>query len=135
MNASSGSYARIAGIALVLILAATLGLIVGNVLNARNDRAGSGAGGAAMPHLGGLDGAHYAALQQVDAGNPSYADPYRAHVRAAGVERTEAFFPNVWGNVADDASAITDAVFPNIWGNVESGSEAAAGSATTPTPR
>ena len=151
MNASASAIARIAGIALVLILAAILGLVAGNALNARNAGAGVGAGGAAMPHMSGFDGARDAALQGAGAVNPGYADPYRAHIKAGGAVVSDRVFPNVWGNVADDAAPAyadpyrahiraagadpADAFFPNVWGNVESGNEAAAGSATAPTPR
>ena len=155
MNATASAITRIAGIALVLILAAILGLVAGNVLNARSDGAGVGAGGAGLPHMSGFDGARYSALRADDAVNPSYADPYRAHLQAARADAPDAIFPNVWGNVADDGSDAgaptsadpyrahiraagadtADAVFPNVWGNVESGNEAAAGSATAPTLR
>lgn len=69
MNATASAFARIAGVAIVLILAAALGLIVGNALNARADSGvGAGAAGAALPHMSGFDGARYAAQQREAAG-------------------------------------------------------------------
>ena len=64
MNATATAVARIAGVALVLTVAAALGLYAGTLINARDDAgAGIGAGGSALPHMSGFDGAR----QQHDA--------------------------------------------------------------------
>jgi hypothetical protein len=142
VNATFSPVARIAGVAIVLILAAALGLIAGNALNARVD-VGAGAD-ASLPHMGGFDGARYDSSQR-DGATVSGPGP----------------FPNVWGNVADDgaapeAPAYADpyrrhiegaasdpaVVGPQTWGNIDerhdarSSDESSVGeSLTAPTPR
>ena len=117
MNATASAITRIAGIALVLILAAILGLVAGNVLNAR---------GAGSPAGAGLPDTVYAnvwgnvADDVASAGAPAYADPYRAHMQAAA-----------------QADAAIDSL--QTWGNVDERHDAPAqpanGSATAPTLR
>jgi hypothetical protein len=100
VNASATAVARTVGIALVLILAATFGLVIGNLISLRDTGASVGAG-AHLPHMGGFDGARYAQIQpaamrgfdwaqfhvqQGDVaglGAPAYADPYRQIVEEA----------------------------------------------------
>ena len=87
MNASGTAVARIVGIALVLILAATFGLVVGNLLSMRDAGTAAGAG-ATTPHMT-FDGARFH-LQQGDVeavGAPAYADPYRQIIEEAGDAR------------------------------------------------
>lgn len=125
MNATSAAAARIAGVAIVLILAAALGLIVGNVLNARAESGpGAGAGGPGLPHMGGFDGARYASQQDDDAsvGTPSYADPHLL-IQQAAADAAAGNSLQTWGNVDErnDASA--------------SGRSSARESLTAPTPR
>jgi FlaG/FlaF family flagellin (archaellin) len=84
VNASATAIARIATIALVLVLAAAFGLVVGNLLGMRDEGAAVGAG--SMSHMRGFDWAQYH-VQQGDVaaiGAPTYADPYRQIVEDAG---------------------------------------------------
>jgi hypothetical protein len=110
VNASGTAVARIAGIALVLVLAATFGLIVGNLLIMRDAGAATGAG-ASTPYVKAFDGARFHLqqgdveglgspaydgarfhLQQGDVdgtGVPTYADPYRQIIEeASGADRS-----------------------------------------------
>ena len=101
MNATTRPLARIAGVAIVLILAAALGLIVGNALNARAESGlGAGAGGPALPHMGGFDGARYDSQQRDDAsvGTPSYADPHLL-IQQAAADAADGDSLQTWGNV------------------------------------
>jgi hypothetical protein len=84
VNASGTAVARIVGIAVVLMLAAAFGLVVGNLLSMRDAGAAAGAG-ASTPYMIDFDGARFH-LQQGDvegAGSPSYADPYRLIIEEA----------------------------------------------------
>ena len=130
MNASTAAVARSAAMAVVLVLAAALGLIVGSVLNARDGGPlESGARGASTPHMGGFDGARNSALEDAATGTPTYADPYRHLIqRAGGSELPDAIFPNVWGNVE-----AADPITSERWGNIEEAP--ARESLTAPTPR
>jgi hypothetical protein len=83
VNATGTALARTVGIALVLILAATFGLVVGNLLSMRDAGAPAGAG-ASIPHMT-FDGARFH-LQQGDVeavGAPAYADPYNQIIEDA----------------------------------------------------
>jgi hypothetical protein len=85
VNASGTAVARIVGIALVLVLAAAFGLVVGNLLSMRDAGAAAGAG-ASTRYMNNFDGARFH-LQQGDvegAGAPAYADPYRLIIEDAG---------------------------------------------------
>ena len=130
MNASTAAVARSAAVAVVLVLAAALGLVVGSVLNARDAGAiESGARGASMPHMSGFDGARNSALQDAATGTPAYADPYQHLIqRAGGSDLPDAIFPNVWGNIEEP-----DPITSESWGNIEEAP--AKGSLTAPTPR
>lgn len=105
MNATASAVARIAGVAIVLILAAAIGLIAGTALNARDD---GGAGiGAAQPHMGSFDGARYAPVQR-DAATietPSYADPYRQLIEQAAAGAADDTFTQTWGNLDERRDA------------------------------
>jgi hypothetical protein len=117
VNASTAAVARSAAVAIVLILAAALGLVVGTVLDARDGGAlEPGARGASMPHVSDFDGA------------PTYADPYRHLVQSAGrSDVPDTIFPNTWGNIEE-----ADPVTSESWGNIET---PARESLTAPTPR
>ena len=107
MNATTSAVARIAGVAIVLILAAALGLIAGNALNARDDAgAGVGAGGPGQPHMGGFDGARTAVLQRDAAaiGAPAYADPYRLLIQQGAADAADTF-TQTWGNLDERRDA------------------------------
>ena len=110
MNARSSAVARIAGVAIVLILAAALGLIVGNALNARNAGAAVGGPGPFANVWGNVadDGA--------TTGAPAYADPYRQIIERA---------------TANDAGPVTS----ESWGNIEEAASAGVESLTAPTAR
>jgi hypothetical protein len=123
VNATSTAVARIAGVAIVLILAAALGLIVGNALNARASGAEAGAAGASLPHMSGFDGARYAP-QQREAAGPGL--PHMSGFDGARYQtqqREAAVIPQTWGNVDErhDASSSEQA--------------SARESLTAPTPR
>jgi hypothetical protein len=113
VNPSTAAVARSAAVAIVLILAAALGLVAGSVLDARDGGAiDPGARGPSVPHMSGFDGARDSALQNAGTGAPAYA----------------AVFPNVWGNIEQ-----ADPVTSESWGNIEGTS--ARESLTAPTPR
>jgi hypothetical protein len=116
VNPSTAAIARSAVVAIVLLLAAVLGLVVGNALDARDGGAiDPGAGAASMPHLSGFDGARYEALQDTAIGAPAYADPYRQQIQRAGqADLPDTVFPNVWGNIE-----AADPVTSESWGNIE----------------
>ncbi len=101
----------------MLTVAAALGLYAGTLINARDD-AGAGAGGSALPHMSGFDGAR----QQHDAAIDAPAD-------AAPVG------PQAWGNI----EAAPAPVGPQAWGNIdERGSSdptSDSASLTAPRPR
>jgi hypothetical protein len=130
VNPSTAAVARSAAVAIVLILAAALGLIVGSVLDARDGGAiDPGARGPSMPHMSGFDGARDSALQNAAAGAPAYADPYRQLVQRAGQsDVSAAVYPNVWGNIEE-----ADPVTSESWGNIDETSAGA--SLTAPTLR
>ena len=93
MNATSSPLARIAEVAVVLILAAALGLLAGNVLNARD--AGPAGGPGPFPNVWG-NHADIAA----PAGVPAYADPYRQIIRQAAASDADPVTSESWGNIA-----------------------------------
>jgi hypothetical protein len=130
VNPSTAAVARSATVAIVLILAAALGLVVGSVLDARDGGAiDPGARGASVPHMSGFDGARDSALQNAATGAPAYADPYRQLIQGVGrSDVPDAVFPNVWGNIEE-----ADPVTSESWGNVAATSPGE--SLTAPTPR
>jgi hypothetical protein len=100
VNPSTAAVARSAAVAVVLILAAVLGLVVGNALNARGEGAiGPGAGAASVPHLSGFDGARYEALDDSATGAPAYADPYRLRIQQGAADAADDSFTQTWGNL------------------------------------
>lgn len=94
MNASSSPLARIAGVAIVLILAAAVGLMAGNALNARD--AGPAGGPGPFPNVWGN-----VADDGVTAGRPAYADPYRQLIRQGAASDADPITSESWGNVAE----------------------------------
>ena len=125
MNATSTAAARIAGVAIVLILAAAFGLIVGNALNARGaSGAEAGAAGAGVPHMGGFDGARYDSQERDAAavGTPSYADPHLL-IQQAAADAADGDSLQTWGNVDERHHG------------APSGRSSARESLTAPTPR
>lgn len=105
MNPTASAVARIAGVAIVLILAAALGLIAGNALNARDD-AGIGAAGPALQPMDAFEGARYTPVQR-DAATvetPSYADPYRLLVEEGRADAATVV-PQTWGNIDERRDA------------------------------
>jgi hypothetical protein len=132
VNQSGNAVIRIAAMGIVLILAAVIGLVAGNALNARDGGAiNPGAGADALPHLSGFDGARYEALESTAIGAPAYADPYRQRIQNGGqAALPDTVFPNVWGNVA-----APDPVTSESWGNIGNDAEAARDSLTAPALR
>ena len=163
MNATATSLARLAAIAIVVLLAAVLGLVAGNWIQRADSDLSAGAGGAALPHVGGLDGAHFAAVGGALAGAPSYADPHRRIMEAAesavGASNAYEQYQRIeHAAAADDAVDPADAyeqyqriehngdadAFTQTWGNLDEGDARAGGDddaapaprmPTAPTPR
>lgn len=94
MNATSSPLARIAEVAVVLILAAALGLLAGNALNARD--AGPAGGPGPFPNVWG-NHADIAAA----AGAPEYADPYRQFIQQGAATEADPVTSESWGNIAE----------------------------------
>ena len=113
MNATASPLARIAGVAIVLILAAAVGLMAGNALNARD--AGPAGGPGPFPNVWGNHADIGAA-----AGAPSYADPFRGHIQEGTGAAAEApgyadpYRQLIRQGAASDPAAITS----ESWGNV-----------------
>ena len=112
MNATSSPLARIAEVAVVLILAAALGLLAGNVLNGRD--AGPAGGPGPFPNVWG-NHADIAA----GAGAPSYADPYRAHIQeGAAAAGAPAYADPYRQFIQPGAATEADPVTSESWGNI-----------------
>lgn len=107
MNPAAASVARGAVVAIVLLLAAIVGLIAGNAINPDNGELAPGAG----PVYANVWGNH-AVDDASAAGAPSYADPYRQRIQDAGAAPLagDAVYENVWGNHADDDAANADSL-------------------------
>ena len=93
MNATTSPLARIAGVAIVLILAAAVGLMAGNVLSARD--AGPAGGPGPFPNVWG----NHAAIAAAEA--PGYPDPYRQLIRQGAADDADPVTSASWGNVAE----------------------------------
>ena len=131
---------RIVGLIAVLILAAALGMFVGNALKGSDDAAtvGQVATDTATSAFS-LDAIRHLQAARGDAGAemgaPSYADPYRAYIGATNVApaqtdpRLHLWAPIDTGLVAPQA---TDPR-PHLWAPIDTGDENA--SLTRPTPR
>ena len=144
MNATTRPLARIAGVAIVLILAAALGLMAGNVLNARD--AGPAGGPGPFPNVWG----NHADITTA-AGAPTYADPYRRSssrprpttpsrspptgatspttARAGAPTYADPYRQIIQQAAATDADPVTS----ESWGNIAETSRGE--SLTAPTPR
>ena len=113
MNATTSPLARIAGVAIVLILAAAVGLMAGNALNARD--AGPAGGPGPFANVWG-NHADIAAAE----GAPSYADPHRAHIQEGAAAAAEApgyadpYRQLIQQGAANDADPVTS----ESWGNI-----------------
>ena len=113
MNATTSPLARIAAVAIVLILAAAVGLMAGNALNARD--AGPAGGPGPFPNVWG----NHADIATTS-GAPSYADPHRAHIQEGAAAAAEApgyadpYRQLIRQGAASDADPITS----ESWGNV-----------------
>ena len=99
MNPSASSAARGAIAAIVILLAAVLGLVAGNVLNAQTRDLEPGAGRVFANVWG-----NHTDAESTAAGAPAYADPYRQIIQDASAESPaqDRVYQNVWGNHADD---------------------------------
>jgi hypothetical protein len=142
MSATATSLARLAAIAVVVTLAAAAGLVAGNVIQSAEADVSPGAGGAGLPHMSGLDGARFEAIEDARAGTPTFADPYRQIIEAAeaaeaAVDVAEAAYEQ-YQRIEHDPDG--DA-FTQTWGNLDERRPAAFAaeepneSATAPTPR
>ena len=115
MNATTSALARIAGVAIVLILAAALGLMAGNALNARDARPAGGPG--PFPNVRGN-----VADDNVAVGAPAYADPYRQLIQQGAAVAADESFTQTWGNLderrhapsSDDASGAESLTAPTL---------------------
>jgi hypothetical protein len=95
VNATTSPLARIAAVAIVLILAAAVGLMAGNALNARD--VGPAGGPGPFPNVWG----NHADIAAAD-GAPSYADPYRQLIQQGGAaDDADPITSESWGNVAE----------------------------------
>jgi hypothetical protein len=97
VNATTSPLARIAGVAIVLILAAAVGLMAGNALNARD--AGPAGGPGPFPNVWG-NHAEIAAAAEA----PGYADPYRQLIQQAAANDADPVTSESWGNVEGAAA-------------------------------
>lgn len=113
MNATTSPLARIAGVAIVLILAAAVGLMAGNALNARD--AGPAGGPGPFANVWGNHADITAA-----AGAPSYADPHRAHIQEGAAAAAEApGYADPYRQLIQQGAAIdADPVTSESWGNL-----------------
>jgi hypothetical protein len=108
VNPTAASIARGAAMTIVLLLAAIVGLIAGNVINPDNGELALGTG----PVYANVWGDHAVDAASA-AGAPSYADPYRHRIEGGGAapQAGDAIYENVWGNHADhdatDADSLT----------------------------
>ena len=115
MNATTSPVARIAGVAIVLILAAALGLIAGTALNARD--AGPAGGPGPFPNVWGN-----VADDGVAAEAPGYADPYRQLIQQGAADAADDTFTQTWGNLderrdapsSDDTSGAESLTAPSL---------------------
>ena len=98
MNATTSPVARIAGVAIVLILAAAAGLIAGNALNARD--AGPAGGPGPFPNVWGNHADVGAAAEA-----PAYADPYRQIIQQAAANHADPVTSESWGNIESAPSS------------------------------
>jgi hypothetical protein len=132
MSLSIAAVARSAAVVIVLILAAALGLVVGNFLDTRDMGAiDPGAGLTSAPHMGGFDGARESALR---AGRSDLPDTVFANVWG-NIEAPEPVTSESWGNIA-----AADDSYTQTWGNLDERHDASdettvRKSLTAPTPR
>ena len=110
MNPAAASVARGATVAIVLLLAAVVGLIAGNAINPQNRELAPGAG-SVFANVWGNHAADGAAAEA-----PSFADPYRVHM-AQGRTDADAIGPETYGNIVGAEDAATDSL--QTWGNVD----------------
>ena len=114
MNAFSTTLARIASVAVVLILAAAVGLIAGNWMRAADAELSAGAG---VPTVA------YPTYQQIEnaaglGGTPTYADPHRQIMEAA--EDAAATVPSVaYPTFQQIEAASAEDGFTQTWGNLD----------------
>ena len=123
MNPTASAVARIAGAAIVLFLAAAIGLIVGSVLNARD--AGPAGGPGPFPNVWGNIADDGAAIEA-----PGYADPYRKLIQRAAADDAAPVTSESWGNIADADAA--DDTFTQTWGNLDERRDALSSDETSP---
>jgi hypothetical protein len=97
VNATTSAVARIAGVAIVLILAAAIGLIAGTALNARDT--GPAGGPGPFPNVWGNHAAIDAAAEA-----PGYADPYRQLIQQAAANDADPVTSESWGNTEGPAA-------------------------------
>jgi len=144
MNRSiSRDAARVAALIIVLALAATFGLAVGEMIRAN---AGTGAAAPAAGDdvdwgtEGYLDyGQRQAMADAAIVGTPSYADPHLGLVRQGaasdGPQQTDPR-PHIWAEIDDDSGPEQTDPRPHIWAEIDDdASDVRNDSLTRPTPR
>jgi hypothetical protein len=137
---STGAQAiRIVSLVAVLILAAALGMVVGNALKGSGDAATVGQAATGTTSSFSLDAIRHLQAARGDAGAemgaPTYADPYRAHIGAANVAPAQTDpRPHLWAPIDTGlvAPQATDPR-PHLWAPIDTGDAKA--SLTRPTPR
>ena len=141
MNAIARPVAQIAAVAIVLILAAALGLIAGNLLNARDGGLTGGAPGPFANVWGNIapDGVAAADAStdspqtwgNVDERRSSrLSDQSSAGTTGPAVPHMGGFDGARYADAAEDVP-----IGPERWGNIAEDQDAAAESLTAPTPR
>lgn len=104
MHPSAASLARGVAIAIVLILAAIAGLVVGNALDSRNrSDLAQGAGPVFADVRGNI------AAEDAAAGAPNFADPYRLHMEQDGAD-ADPVGPETYGNIVEESNAATESL-------------------------
>jgi hypothetical protein len=124
-------------VAIVILLAAVLGLVAGNFLNAQSRDLAPGAGRVFANVWGNIPAAAPAA-----AGAPAAPDPLR-YIQEAAPQAADPGSVQTWGNVderrdaglAPARAADDGAVFENVWGNYADSDEHSGASLTRPTLR
>ena len=119
MHPSAASVARGAVVAIVIFLAAILGLVAGNVLKASSEQPAPGTGRVHANARGNIPDAAPAA------GAPSYADPHLRYIQQAAEHAADPGFVQTWGNLDErraagstpTGAAVDDAVHVNVRGN------------------
>jgi hypothetical protein len=103
VNPAAASVARGAAVAIVLLLAAVVGLIAGNAINPDDGGLAPGAGPVYANVWGNI------ASDGTAAEAPSFADPYRVHMARGGSD-ADPIGPETYGNIVEEPDAATESL-------------------------